>query len=136
MIRHYILVAWRGLMRNKLFSFINIAGLSTGLAGCMLILLYIHHEISYDKDIPEGDRLYQLGGVFVTDGKEDRFPCSPAITAANLRADFPEISQTARMVTFSFFGENKTILQSTRPDGTLNSFYEQKGCAADRKSTR
>lgn len=131
MIENYFLVAWRSLMKNKLFSFINIAGLSTGLASCMLILLYIHHEVSYDKDIPDGDRLYQLGGVFITDGKEDRFPCSPAITAANLRTDFPEISQTARMVTFSFFGENKTILQSTRPDGTLNSFYEQKGSAAD-----
>jgi putative ABC transport system permease protein len=131
MIKNYFVVAWRSLMKKKLFSFINIAGLSTGLASCMLILLYIHHELSYDKSIRDGDRLYQVGGVFITDGKEDRFPCSPAITAANMRTDFPEISQTARMVTFSFFGENKTILQSTRTDGTLNSFYEQKGSAAD-----
>ena len=118
-------------MKNKLFSFINIAGLSIGLAGCMLILLYIHHEISFDKDLPDGDRLYQVGGIFVTDGKEDRFPCSPAITAANMQTDFPEISRTARMLTFSFFGEYKTLLQSIRADGTLNSFYEQKGSAAD-----
>jgi putative ABC transport system permease protein len=131
MTRNYFVVAWRSLMKNKLFSFINIAGLSTGLASCMLILLYIHHELSFDRGLPDGDRLYQVGGVFITDGKEDPFPCSPAIKAANLRADFPEISQTARMVTFSFFGENKTILQSTRPDGTLNSFYEEKGSAAD-----
>lgn len=131
MLKNYCLVAWRSLMKNKLFSFINIAGLSIGLAGCMLILLYIHHEISFDKDLPNGDRLYQVGGIFVTDGKEDRFPCSPAITAANLQTDFPEISQTARMLTFGFFGEYKTLLQSTRTDGTLNSFYEQKGSAAD-----
>jgi len=119
------------MKHNKLFSFINIAGLSIGLAACMLILIYIHHEISYDKDLPNGNRLYQVGGIFVTDGKEDRFPCSPAITAANLQTDFPEISQTARMLTFSFFGEYRTLLQSTRADGTLNSFYEQKGSAAD-----
>jgi len=131
MLKNYCIVAWRSLMKNKLFSFINIAGLSVGLACCMLILLYIHHEISYDKDLPDGDRLYQVGGVFVTDGKEDRFPCSPAITAANLQTDFPEISQTARMLTFSFFGEYKTLLQSTLADGTLNSFYEPKGSAAD-----
>jgi len=131
MLKNYFIVAWRSLMKNKLFSFINIAGLSTGLACCMLILLYIHHEISYDKDLPDGDRLYQVGGVFVTDGKEDRFPCSPAITAANLQNDFPEIGRTARMLTFSFFGEYKTLLQSTRTDGTLNSFYEPKGSAAD-----
>jgi len=131
MLKNYFIVAWRSLMKNKLFSFINIAGLSVGLACCMVILLYIHHEMSFDKDLPDGDRLYQVGGVFVTDGKEDRFPCSPAITAANLQTDFPEITQTARMLTFSFFGEYKTLLQSTRTDGTLNSFYEQKGSAAD-----
>jgi len=131
MLKNYCIVAWRSMMNNKLFSFINIAGLSIGLTGCMLILIFIHLEISYDKHLPDGDRLYQVGGIFVTDGKEDRFPCSPAITAANLQTDFPEISQTARMLTFSFFGEYKTLLQSTRSDGTLNSFYEQKGSAAD-----
>lgn len=131
MLKNYCIVAWRSLMKNKLFSFVNIAGLSVGLACCMLILLYIHHEISYDKNLPDGDRLYQVGGVFVTDGKEDRFPCSPAITAANLQTDFPEIGQTARMLTFSFFGEYKTLLQCTRTDGTLNSFYVPKGSAAD-----
>jgi putative ABC transport system permease protein len=119
------------MRKNKLFSFLNVAGLSIGLACCMLILLYIHHELSYDKYLPDGDRLYQVGGVFVTDSKETRFPCAPAITATNLQNDFPEISQTARMVSFSFFGEYKTLLQSTLADGTLNSFYEPKGSAAD-----
>ena len=131
MLKNYFLVAWRSGMKNKLFSLINIAGLSIGLSACMLILLYIHHELSFDKQLPDGQHLYQVGGIFVTDGKEDRFPCSPAITAANLRNDFPEIRATARMLTFSFFGEYKTLLQSTRTDGTLNSFYEPKGSAAD-----
>jgi putative ABC transport system permease protein len=129
MLKNYLLVAWRSLMKNKLFSFINIAGLSIGLAACMLILLYIRYELSYDQQ--GKDNLYQVGGIFITDGKEDRFPCSPAITAANLQNDFPEISATTRMVTFSFFGEYKTLLQSTRADGTFNSFYEPKGSAAD-----
>jgi len=131
MLKNYFLVAWRSLMKSKLFSLINIAGLSIGLSACMLILLYIHHELSFDKQLPDGQQLYQVGGVFVTDGKEDRFPCSPAITATNLQHDFPEIRATARMLTFSFFGEYKTLLQSTRTDGTLNSFYEPKGSAAD-----
>jgi len=131
MLKNYFLIAWRSLMKNKLFSLINIAGLSIGLSACMLILLYIYHELSFDKQLPDGQYLYQVGGIFVTDGKEDRFPCSPAITAAHLQRDFPEIRATARMLTFSFFGEYKTLLQSTRADGTLNSFYEPKGSAAD-----
>ncbi|HLZ85896.1 MAG TPA: ABC transporter permease, partial [Puia sp.] len=109
-------LTWRSLMKHKLFSFINIAGLSIGLSCCMLIVIYIYHELSYDTNLPNVKRLYQVGGIFVTDGKEDRFPCSPAITAANLQQDFPEIEQTARMLTFSFFGEYKTLLQYTRPD--------------------
>ena len=43
MLKNYFLVAWRSMMKNKLFSLINIAGLSIGLSACMLILLYIHH---------------------------------------------------------------------------------------------
>src|SRR6266576_3696688 len=118
MLKNYLKIAWRNLMKNKLFSFINIAGLSIGLACCMLIVLYIYNELAYDSYHNNVKRLYQVGGIFITDGKEDRFPCSPAVTAQNMKQDFPEIEQTARMLTFSFFGEYKTLLQYTRPDGT------------------
>jgi len=131
MLKNYLKIAWRNLMKNKLFSFINIAGLSVGLACCMLIVLYIYNELAYDSYHNNVKRLYQVGGIFITDGKEDRFPCSPAVTAQNMKQDFPEIEQTARMLTFSFFGEYKTLLQYTRPDGTEISFYQTKGAAAD-----
>ena len=86
MLTNYFKIAIRNLMKNKLFSFINIAGLSIGLAACMLIITYIQRELSYDTGLP---RLYQVGGVFVTDGKEDRFPCSPAITNCGFIRLFP-----------------------------------------------
>src|ERR1700743_753541 len=114
MLRNYLRIAWRSLMRNKVFSFINITGLSMGLAACMLIVLYLHDQLSYDSYHTNIKRLYQVGGVFITDGKEERFPCAPAITAQNMRQDFPEVEQTARMVTFSFFGEYQTLLQYIR----------------------
>ena len=131
MLKNYFRIAWRTLMKNKVFSFINILGLSVGLACCMLIVLYLYNELSYDSYHNNIKRLYQVGGIFVTDGKEDRFPCSPAVTAPNMQRDFPEIEQTARMLTFSFFGEYQTLLQYTRPDGTVHSFYQTKGAAAD-----
>jgi putative ABC transport system permease protein len=131
MLKNYVKIAWRSLMKNKIFSFINILGLSVGLACCMLIVLYLYNELSYDTYHTNIKRLYQVGGIFVTDGKQDRFPCSPAVTAPNMKKDFPEIEQTARMLTFSFFGEYKTLLQYNRPDGAPNSFYETKGAAAD-----
>lgn len=131
MLKVYFKIAWRGLMKNKLFSFINIAGLSVGLGCAMLIALYLYNQLAYDSHHTHIKQLYQVGGIFVTDGKEDRFPCSPAITAQNMQQDFPEVEQTARMLTFSFFGEYRTLLQYIRPDGTVIQFYETKGSAAD-----
>jgi putative ABC transport system permease protein len=131
MLKFSLKIAWRSLMKNKAFSLINIAGLSVGLAACMLIVLYLYHQVSYDSYHPDIKRLYQVGGIFVTDGKAERFPCAPAITAQNMKQDFPEVEQTARMVTFSFFGEYKTLLQYIRPDGSVIEFYEPKGAAAD-----
>src|SRR5258708_8901457 len=49
MIKNYIKIAWRNLIRQKLFGLINISGLAIGLAVCMLIMLYVAHEYSYDR---------------------------------------------------------------------------------------
>src|SRR4030095_9134580 len=49
MLRNYFKIAWRKLMRNKTFSFINIAGLTIGMAACLLILQYVSFKLSYDQ---------------------------------------------------------------------------------------
>src|SRR5215475_14077894 len=131
MLRNYFKVALRGLLKNKVFSFINIFGLSIGILCCMLIVLYLHDELSYDSYHKNINRLYQVGTVFITGGKEDRFPAEPAVMAANMKQDFPEVEQIARMVVFPFFGEYKNMVQYTQPDGTVRSFYETKGCATE-----
>jgi putative ABC transport system permease protein len=131
MFRNYLKISWRSLMKNKTFSFINIFGLSVGLACCMLIVLYLYDELAFDSYHKNIKQLYQVGTTFITDGKEDRFPAEPAVMAENMKRDFPEIEQTARMVVLSFFGEYKNLIQYTQPDGTLRSFYETKGCAGD-----
>ena len=59
MIKNYLKIAWRGLIRNKVYSSINIVGLSMGLAACMLIVLYVGHELSYDKFHGNADNIYQ-----------------------------------------------------------------------------
>ncbi len=63
MLKNYFKLAWRTLMKNKIFSFINIFGLSVGLTCCMLISLYIYNELSYDTYHKNGDRVYQLGVI-------------------------------------------------------------------------
>src|SRR5690349_21296607 len=109
MFRNYLKVAWRNLMKSKIFSFINIIGLSVGLTCCMLITIYLVNELSYDKYHKDIDRLYQLGTVFVGSGKEEKTPNTPAPMAGAMKQEFPEIEATARLMTL--FADDKTLLQ-------------------------
>ena len=60
MLRNYLTVAVRNLMRNKLYSAINVLGLSLGTACCLLILVFVHHETSFDALHGKGDRIYRV----------------------------------------------------------------------------
>lgn len=58
MLKNYLKIAFRNLLKNKVFSFINIAGLAIGMAVCMLILLYVSHELSYDQFHQHGKNIF------------------------------------------------------------------------------
>jgi putative ABC transport system permease protein len=129
MIKNYLKIAWRSLMKNKIFSFINIFGLSVGLTCCMLITIFLYHEVSYDKYHKHIDQLYQLGTIFIGDGKESKTPNTPAPMAAAMQKEFPEITGTARLM--ALFAEDKTLLQYRPANEEPKSFYEKKGYMAD-----
>ena len=97
MIKNYLKVAWRNLKKNKIFSFINVFGLAIGLTCCMLISLYLYNELSYDTYHKNGDRLYQLGTIFVKEGKEERMANTPAPMANAMQMEFPEIEKSTRL---------------------------------------
>jgi len=129
MFQNYLKVAWRNLMKSKIFSFINIIGLSVGLTCCMLITVYLYNEVSYDKYHKNINQLYQLGTIFVGSGKEERTPNTPAPMAAAMKQEFPEIAEAARLM--SLFAEDKTLLQYKEGNAVPKSFYETKGFVAD-----
>lgn len=129
MIKNYFKIAWRNLMKNKIFSFINILGLSTGLACCMLITLYILNETSYDSYQKNADQIYQVGTEFKGLGNFKKLPNTPAAMGEIMKSVFPQIQQTTRLV--RLFAEDKTLLQYTPENGTIKSFYETKGYLAD-----
>jgi putative ABC transport system permease protein len=128
MFRNYLKVAWRNLMKSKIFSFINVIGLSVGLTCCMLITIYLVNEVSYDKYHKNIDRLYQLGTIFIGGEKEERTPNTPAPMAAAMKQEYPEIEETARLM--PLFAEDKTLLQYKGSEA-VKSFYETKGYMAD-----
>src|SRR6476661_1154807 len=129
MFRNYLKIAWRNLMKSKTFSFINIFGLSVGLTCCMLITIYLYHEVNYDKYHKHIDQLYQLATTFTGNGKESNTPNTPAPMAAAMQKEYPEIVATARLM--ALFAEDKTLLQYRPANEAPRSFYEKKGYLAD-----
>src|SRR6516225_6647773 len=129
MFKNYIKIAWRNIMKSKVFSFINIIGLSVGLTCCMLITLYIINEASYDAYQKNADNIYQLGTEFIGLGNFKKLPNTPAGMGETTKAVFPEIVQTTRLA--PLFSEDKTLLQYNERSGASKSFYETKGLLAD-----
>lgn len=129
MFKSYVKIAWRNLMKNKVFSFINIVGLCAGLVCCMLISLYILNETSYDRYQKNADDIYQVGTTFVMQGQENKTANSPAPLVAAMQQEFPEVELTTRLM--ALFAEDKTLLQYHEKNGDTKSFYENNGYLAD-----
>ena len=80
MFRNYFIITIRNLFKNGFYSFINIAGLSIGITCSILILLWVHDEISYDKFIPKVDRVHQVWAKAFFDGKVSNWTSVPLPT--------------------------------------------------------
>src|SRR4051812_47752123 len=95
MLRNYLTIAWRNLLRHKVFSLINILGLAIGMAACLLILQYVSFERSYDQFHEKGDRIYRvsLKGWDGTGWVEDAAGYNQA--GPTMVADFPEVTDYA-----------------------------------------
>ena len=61
--RNYLTVGLRALTKNRTYAFINIFGLALGIAACLLLLLYVRYETSYDAWLPDAERVYQLQSI-------------------------------------------------------------------------
>ena len=98
MFKNYFKTAWRNLRKNKIFSLINIAGLSIGMAACLLILQYVSFELSYDHFNKNADNLYRVTNDRYQNGKliQHGTITYSAIGKA-MQDDFPEVINHARV---------------------------------------
>ena len=97
MIRNYITTAIRNLLKHKGYSLVNVIGLSLGLAGCILMLLYIQYETSYDDYHLKKDRIYRLEVDILFDGHVNKLPTTPSAWGPVLLADYPSIEKLTRL---------------------------------------
>jgi len=100
MIKNYFKTAWRNLMKNKFYSFINIAGLSVGLCVGMLILLWVQDEYSYDNFHSKAKNIYRLENRVGTGNSTQIWTATVAPIAKLSKQQLPEVKDYVR------FGEN------------------------------
>ena len=96
MLKNYFTVAIRNLRKHSFYSFINVAGLSIGVAVCLIILLFVFNEVSYDKHYANADRIYRLQSEIQFGGNHYTMTYGPAPMAAKLVADYPEVEAAIR----------------------------------------
>lgn len=97
MFKNYLKVALRNLWKNKAFSAINIIGLATGLAVCLLIVLYVKDELSYDKYNVNANRIYRLDADIYFNNTQATFAVAPNPLAPALVRDYPVVKQMVRL---------------------------------------
>lgn len=97
MFRNYIKIAWRSLKKQPFFTFLNTFGLAIGMAGGILISLYIYDELSFDKMFPDADRIYRINADIRFGGSDMKSAEVSAPMAAAMQKDFSQIETTTRI---------------------------------------
>ncbi|MDT0620415.1 ABC transporter permease [Croceitalea vernalis] len=97
MFKNHIKVAWRSLRRQPFFTFLNIFGLATGMAGVLLISLYIYNELSHDKMFADADRIHRINADIKFGGDETISGETAAPMAAVLENDFSQVEIATRI---------------------------------------
>lgn len=106
MLKNYIKIAIRNLFRNKLYSLLNIAGLAIGIACCILILLYVQDELSYDRFHEKADRIYRVNTHFAIKDRIMNFASSAHVQGPMFKEEYPEIENYVR---FNDYGSRRII---------------------------
>ncbi|MFD1145192.1 ABC transporter permease [Larkinella insperata] len=97
MIRNYIKIAWRNLLKNKVFSFINSVGLSVGLTCCLLIAAFVDDELRYDRYPVKAEQIYRVGVRLTGNGAVTEFPNADVAVGRGIQQAFPEVEASTRL---------------------------------------
>ncbi|MGE5796256.1 MAG: ABC transporter permease [Ignavibacteria bacterium] len=97
MLKSYFKIAFRNLIRFKAYSLINIFGLAIGIAACIIILLFVTDEVSFDKHNEKAERIYRVHTRGKLLGNELNMAVSPAPLGETMVNDFPEVTASARI---------------------------------------
>ncbi len=98
LLRNYVRIALRNIRRHKGYSIINIAGLALGMACCLLIIFFVHYELSFDRFHQDADHISRITIDATLNGNPLNVPRSPAPLALNLVAQYREVRSATRII--------------------------------------
>ena len=127
MLRNYFKTAFRSLIKQKVYSGINIIGLAVSITACLLIVLYVKHELSYDKFFPGADKIYKMVLERKYPNHVTFYSVIPHSFAKAMKQDFPEVEKTLHL-----FGPNQNIVVTYKvKEGEVKLFEEDYFLQAD-----
>jgi putative ABC transport system permease protein len=127
MLRNYFKTAFRSLIKQKIYSGINVIGLAVSITACLLIVLYVKHELSYDNFFPGADKIYKLGLERKYPNHATFYSVVPHSFAKAIQQDFPEVDKTMHL-----FGPNPNVVVTYKvKEGEVKTFEEDYILQAD-----
>jgi len=126
MFRNYLKIAWRNLVRQKLFSLINISGLAVGLSVCMLIMIYVAHEHSYDRFHKNADRIVKPYGQIKVNSNTFGIDQMSYASGPIIKQSLPVVEDYMRVT--RYFTSTTLVSNPSQPD---QKFAEDKLLFAD-----
>jgi len=114
MIRNYFKIAWRNLKKNRLYALINIIGLTAGIVSCLLIGIYIKHELSYDRFNQNADKIVRVTMDYNFGGDAQKIAVTGTKIGPQFKRTFPQIADFVR------------IEKSTRVIGYKSLLFKEK----------
>lgn len=97
MLKNYIKIAWRNLIRDRTYSFINIIGLTIGLSVCLLLVLFARFQLSFDTFHEKSDRIYRMTSVTQTENEVIERATSPVPLVRTLKDELPGVKKATHL---------------------------------------
>lgn len=129
MLKNYLVTAYRNLLRKRASTFFNVAGLTLGITGSIVLFLLLHRTLTFDKFQSKYDRIYRVVSESDNNGEKFYTPGIPTVLTPAFKTDFPEAEEVA----FTSYTQDGLVL-IPQASGEPKKYYEENGIAFTEQS--
>src|SRR5687768_14307265 len=102
MLKNYLKIGLRNLLKNKLFTIINISGMAISIASFLIIALFVYDEMKFDKHVEDHELKYRVfNDYFSNDGQRRKMAMVPPMVVTTLMSEYPEVEYYTRFMNFN-----------------------------------